>query len=108
MRRLSSALSATMSRRCARQAATAFLQEALHALDGVAVFVEQRTDAAQEVDVLRPIVTPAAAALERANLAELAFPEAQHVLRDVEFGRNLADGAKCLRRLLNPPFNGLN
>ena len=91
-----------------RQAAPAFLEQALHALDGVAVFVEQRADAAQEVDILRPIIAPAAAALERPDLAELAFPEPQHMLRDVQFGRDLADGAKCLRRLLNPPFDGLN
>ena len=91
-----------------RQASTAFLQKALHALDGVAVLVEQRADAAQEIDVLRPVVTPAAAALERANLAELAFPEPQHVLRHVELGRNLADRAKRLRRLFNPPLRGLN
>src|SRR5262249_51507322 len=91
-----------------RQASAAFPQEALHAFDGVAVLVEERANAAQKIDVFRPIVAPAAAPLERTNLAELAFPEAQHMLRHVELGRDFADGAKRLCRLFNPPLCGLN
>src|SRR4029453_11427744 len=90
-----------------RQSAAPLLQEALHALDGVAVFIEQRADAAQEVDVLRPVIPPPAAALERTDLAELAFPEPQHVLRHIEFGGDFADGAKRLCRLFNPSVCGL-
>ena len=91
-----------------RQASATFLQQPLHAFDGVAIVVQQSADPAQKVDILRPIVAPAAAPLERTHLAELAFPEPQNVLRHIQFGRDFADRAKCLRRLLNPPFGGLN
>src|SRR6266404_1906305 len=91
-----------------RQAPAAFLEQALYALDGVSVFIEQGADAAEKVDVFRPVVTPAPAALQRPHLAELAFPEPQNMLRHIEFRRYFADRAKCLRRLLNPPFDGLN
>src|SRR5262249_22547297 len=66
-----------------RQAATALPEEALHALGGVSLVIEQRTDTAKEVNVLRPVIAPAAAPLERTNLRELAFPEPQHVLRHI-------------------------
>ena len=89
------------------QTAAPLLQEALNALDGVAVLVEQRADAAQEVDVLRPVIPPPAAAIERTDLTELAFPEPQHVLRHIELGCDFADGAKRLRRLFNPSVCGL-
>ena len=61
-----------------------FLQDALHAPNGVAVAVKQVPDAAQQVDILRTIVAPAAAALHRLDVRETALPEPQHVLRQIE------------------------
>src|SRR5258708_6170571 len=66
-----------------RQAPAPLLQKALHALNGVAVLIEQRADAAQEIDILRPLITTPAAALLRTDLAELAFPRPQPVLRAI-------------------------
>src|SRR3954447_2503198 len=77
-------------------------QQLLGAADRVALLVEEGADLAQQLDVLGPVVAPAAAALERANLGELALPEAQDVLRDVEPVRDLADGAEGRLRLLRP------
>src|SRR5581483_12397229 len=45
----------------------------------------------------------------RPDLREAAFPEAQHMLGHVEFVGDLADGAKCIRRLVHeraPSTNG--
>ena len=75
-------------------------QDALHAADGVALAVEQMADAAQQIDVVGPVIAPPAAALHRLDVAEAAFPETQHVLRQIEFVRHFADGAKCVRRLV--------
>src|SRR4051812_22855556 len=76
------------------------LQDALHAADRVALAVEQMPDAAQEVDVFRPVIAPAAAALHRLDLAEAALPKPKHVLRQIEVVGDLADGAKCVWRLV--------
>jgi hypothetical protein len=54
-------------------------------------------DAAQQIDVVRAIVTPAAAALQRADLRETGFPETQDMLRQIEVVRDLADRAKGIR-----------
>src|SRR5262249_27624875 len=75
-------------------------QNALHATDGVALAVEQMTNAAQQVDVFRTIVTPAAAALHRPDLGEAALPKPQHSLRQIEFVRDLADRTKGVRRFV--------
>ena len=55
-------------------------QEALDAKNGVAARVEQVAHPAQQGDVLRPVVAPAAAALQRLELRELGFPETEDVL----------------------------
>ena len=78
-------------------------QDLLHALDGVAFRVQQVADAAQQLQILRPVVAAAAAPLHRLDLRKPAFPEAQDVLGHVELARNLADRTKCLRRLLIAP-----
>src|SRR5690606_26315386 len=50
-------------------------QELLHALDGVTLLVEHVAYALDELDVLRAIVAPPAAALQRLDLSEAGFPE---------------------------------
>ena len=75
------------------------LQDPLRTADRVALAVEQMADAAQQIDVVGPVVAPAAAALHRLDLLEARFPEAQHVLRQVEIVRDFADGPECVGRL---------
>ena len=76
-------------------------QNALHATDGVALAVEQVTNAAQQIHIVGTVIAPAAAALHRLDFAETAFPKPQHVLRQIEFVRDFTDGAKCVRRLVS-------
>src|SRR6516225_10750593 len=59
------------------------------------------TDAAQQIDVVGPVIASAAAAFHRTNVRETAFPKPQDVLRHVNFIGNFADGAKRIRRLLH-------
>src|SRR6516164_10605531 len=76
-------------------------QNALNASDCVAFTVKQMTDAAQQVDVVRPVIAAAAAAFHRLDVGETAFPKPQHVLRHVDFIGDFADGAERVRRLLH-------
>src|SRR5262249_39845901 len=76
-------------------------QDPLHPADRVALAVEEVADAAQEIDVVRPVVAAAAAALHRAGLGKPALPEAQPLLRHVEIGSDPADGAGGIRRLVH-------
>src|SRR5579884_2872040 len=78
-------------------------QNPLHAANRIALAVEQMPYAAQQIDIVGPIIAPAAAALHRPDLRESALPEAQHVLRYVDFLGDLADGPKCVRRLFHLP-----
>src|SRR6201999_3392568 len=71
----------------------------LNAPDGETIDIEQRTNAAQQVHIVRPIKTPTACTLYRFDLRETAFPETQDMLRHVEFGCHFTDGAECVRRL---------
>src|SRR5262245_34704036 len=84
------------------EARTVFAQDLLHPANGVAVAIEQETDAAQERHILGAVIAPAPAPLHGFELCELALPEAQHVLRDRQFFCNFADGAKRLGRLVHP------
>ena len=77
------------------------LQDALQPADGVALVVQQVLDAAQKVDVVRAIVAPATAPLQRLYFAKAGLPETQHVLRQVEIVGDLADGAECIRALVH-------
>ena len=77
------------------------LEDALRAPDRVALAVEQVLDAAQQGDVVRAVVAPAAAALQRLDLLEAGFPESQDVLRQVEIVRDFADRPECVRRLFH-------
>jgi len=76
-----------------------FLEELLDSFDSVALFIEKRADPPQQFNVLRPVIAAPAASLERPNLSEFALPEAQDMLRYVEFLSDLADSPKRLRRL---------
>ena len=78
-------------------------QDPLHAADGVALAVQQAADAAQQIDIVRAIIAPAAAALHRLDLGEPRLPEPQHMLGDVEIVGDLADGSECIRRLVQMP-----
>src|SRR5690606_20061753 len=75
-------------------------EDLLDALDRVAVVVKKRTDAAQKIDILRPVIAPPAAALQRADLAEFALPESEDVLRHIQLGCDLADGPESIWRFL--------
>src|SRR5579875_2151726 len=77
-----------------------FAQDALHAANGIAFAVEQMADAAQKLDVVGTIVAATAPALHRLDLTKPRLPETQHMLRQVEFLRRLADGTKRIRRLV--------
>src|SRR6185437_4884685 len=77
----------------------AFAEQPLHPLDRVAVLIKALPDPAQEDDILRPVIAPAAAPFQRLHLSELRFPETQHVLRDFELLGDLADRPECGCRL---------
>src|SRR5256885_7725718 len=73
-------------------------QNFLHPLDGVAVRVKERANAAQQLHVVRTVIAPSACPLDWADLRKAGLPEAQHVLRHVQLGGDFADGAERLRR----------
>src|SRR5690606_10264675 len=66
-------------------------QDLLHAADGIALEVEQVPDAAQEIEVLRTIIPPPAAALHGPDLRELLLPEPKYVLGHLQLICNFAD-----------------
>src|SRR5208282_4813077 len=78
-------------------------QQALDAADGVALAVKQVAHAAEEIDIVRAVIAPAPAPLQRPDLRETAFPESQHMLRNVDLFGNFADRAECVRRFFQCP-----
>ena len=52
----------------------------------------------EQIDIVGPVVAAAAGALQRIDLREFRFPEAQHVLRHVELFGHFADSAERVRR----------
>src|SRR5262245_3132643 len=76
-------------------------QNALNAPDGIALAIEQMAYAAQQIDILRPIETPASAPLHGPDFVEATFPEPQHVLWNCEFCGDFADGAERVRGLVH-------
>ncbi len=74
-------------------------EQLLNALDRIALRVQQVMDGFQNIHVLRTVITPTAAALERPYLRKLGFPETEHMLLDIQILGHLADGAKSARRL---------
>ena len=87
-------------------AQAAFLQHLLHALDGEPIAIEQRANAFQQVNIVGTVIAAAASALDRLDLGEAAFPEAQHMLRHVQFVRDLADRAEGFGGLGRTAFIG--
>ncbi|MNL51085.1 hypothetical protein D3C87_1741530 [compost metagenome] len=57
-------------------------------------------DAAQQHHVFRPVVTAAAAALQRLDRGEASFPESQNVLREIELFGSFRDGTEGVWRLV--------
>jgi len=68
--------------------------------EGQTVAIQQRADAAQQVQIVGAVIAPAAAALQRLDSCEFGFPETQNMLGNIEFGSDFADGAKGLWRFL--------
>jgi len=75
-------------------------QNSLHTADGIALAVKQMPDAAEEIHVVGTILPPPSGTLHWPDLREPAFPEAQHVLRQVEIACHLANGTKGIGRLV--------
>jgi len=78
-------------------------QNALHSADGVPLPVEQMLHAAQQIDVLRAVVTAPASPLHGLDLWKPAFPKTQDVLRDVEFVGDFTNGAESVWRFFHGP-----
>src|SRR5262245_6640228 len=76
-------------------------QETLDATDRVSLAIEKMANAAQEIEIVRSVVTATAAAFHRPDLAETTFPEAQYVLWNFQLLRHFADGPECSRCLLH-------
>ncbi len=76
------------------------LQNPLHAADSVALAVKQAANALEQIDIIGAIVASSAASLHRFDLGEPRLPKPQHMLRDVEFFSDFADGAERIRRLV--------
>jgi len=86
---------------------TLFAQDALNTANGIALAIEQMTDAAQKIDIVGPVVTAAPAPFHRSNLREAAFPEPQNVLRHIYFVGNFTDRAERIRRFFQGIILGL-
>jgi hypothetical protein len=59
------------------------------------------SDALQKLDIMRTVITPSAAALQRLYLSEAGFPETQDVLRQVKVFPDFAYGAECIRAFVH-------
>src|ERR1700733_6372660 len=79
---------------------TVFLENALHATDGVALAIQQAADAPEQIDIIGAVVATAAAALHRLDLGKPCLPEPQDVLGNVEVVGDLANGSERIRRLV--------
>src|SRR5262249_62400073 len=60
------------------EAHTLLAQQTLDATDGVALAIEQMTDAAKKNEVVRAIMAAPTTTLHRPDLVAAAFPESQH------------------------------
>src|SRR6516164_615948 len=83
------------------EALTLLAQDALNPADGITLAIEQVTNAAKQIHILRTIEAAAATALHRSDLVEAALPEPQHMLRNFELGGDLAYGAECVWCLIH-------
>ncbi|CUX23696.1 hypothetical protein AGR3A_Cc270017 [Agrobacterium tomkonis CFBP 6623] len=69
-------------------------QQLLHALDGVTMVIKKVTNAFEEIDIIRTVITAAPAPFHRLDLRKACFPETQHVLRQVQLIRHFTDRPK--------------
>ena len=65
------------------------LEQLLHALDRVALVVQEAPDELQPLDVFGPVIAPSPRPLQRPDLRKPRLPEAQHVLRQIHRLRRL-------------------
>src|SRR3546814_9971426 len=78
-------------------------QAVARAADGEALFIQQRTDAADQQDFMMLIVAAVAAALDRLELGEFLFPVAQHMrfdaaeIADFSYGEVTIGGTELKR-----------
>jgi hypothetical protein len=84
----------------------AFAQQPLNAFDRIALLIKKTANPPQHIHIFGPIISAATAALQRANLRELGLPEAQHMLRYVQFLGDLANRSKGAGGLFDPPARG--
>src|SRR5262249_2047538 len=91
-------------RGCVRQSLhrgdAVFFENALHAANGVALAIEQASDASQQIDIIGTVVATAAAPLHRLDLRKPRLPETQNVLGNIKVFGGLADGSERIRRLV--------
>jgi len=82
-----------------------FPQNSLNASDSVTLLIEEVPDALEQVDIVRSVIAPAAAALHRLDLRKPGFPEAENMLWQVQVVCHLTDGTKRVRALIqyDPP-----
>ena len=73
-----------------------FAQQLLCAFDGQTVLVQQLFDTAQKVHIGGAIITPPAGPFDRFDLAELAFPKAQHMGGRIQPLSDFTDRPKCV------------
>src|SRR6266436_7263832 len=76
-------------------------EETLDAPDRVTLTIQKMANAAQEIEIVRPVIAATAATLHRPDLAEATFPEPQYMLRNLKLLRHFADGPECARCLLH-------
>jgi hypothetical protein len=66
----------------------------LNSADRIALFIEVLPDPPQQIDILGPVITTAAAALERLHLGELGLPKPQHMRRQIELRSDFTRSSK--------------
>ena len=79
---------------CGERLGAVLAKQFLHPTDGIAFGVQQVPDAAQQPNVLGPVVAAPATPLQGPDMGEFGLPETQHVLRQIELGRDFADGSE--------------
>src|SRR3978361_1181204 len=84
------------------QLPAAFPQQPLDALDRLALCIKQIRDSPQQHDIIRSVISPATAPLQRPDLRKLRLPEPQNMLRDMKIVSYLTDCAESIRSLLRP------
>src|SRR5690606_260365 len=71
-------------------------QDLLHAFNCVGLSMKQMANSTKKLKIFGTIVASSTTTLHRLVLVKLQFPEAEHVLRHIEFIRYFTDGTECL------------